>query len=39
MGRPRRRSVDNIRLDYQEAEFGYMDCIGGPKIEAVGGRL
>jgi hypothetical protein len=39
VGRPRHRWVVNIRLDYQEAEFGYMDCIGGPKIEAVGGRL
>jgi len=28
MGRPRRRWVDNIRLDLQEVECGYMDWIG-----------
>ena len=26
--RPRRRWVDNIRLDLQEVGFGYMDWIG-----------
>ena len=30
-GRPRRRWVDNIRLDLQEVGYGYMDWIGaGP---------
>jgi len=28
LGRPRRRWVDNIRLDLQEGECGYMDWIG-----------
>jgi len=28
VGRPRRRWVDNIRIDLQEVECGYMDCIG-----------
>ena len=28
LGRPRRRWVDNIRMDLQEAECGYMDWIG-----------
>jgi len=28
LGRPRRRWVDNIRLDLQEVGFGYMDWIG-----------
>jgi len=28
LGRPRRRWVDNIRMDLQEVECGYMDCIG-----------
>ena len=27
-GRPRRRWVDNIRMDLQEVECGYLDCIG-----------
>jgi len=26
--RPRRRWVDNIRMDLQEVRFGYMDWIG-----------
>ena len=26
--RPRRRWVDNIRMDFQEVECGYMDWIG-----------
>jgi hypothetical protein len=26
--RPRRRWVDNIRMDLQEVGSGYMDCIG-----------
>ena len=28
MGRPRRRWVDNIRMDLQEVGCGYMDWIG-----------
>jgi len=28
LGRPRRRWVDNIRMDLQEEGFGYMDWIG-----------
>jgi hypothetical protein len=28
LGRPRRRWVDNIRMDFQEAECGYMDWTG-----------
>ena len=27
LGRPRRRWVDNIRMDLQEVECGYMDWI------------
>ena len=34
LGRPRRRWVDNIRLDLQEVGCGYMDW-----IETGGGRL
>ena len=28
MGRPRRKCVDNIRMDLEEVGFGNMDCIG-----------
>jgi hypothetical protein len=28
LGRPRRRWVDNIRMDLQEVGFGYVDWIG-----------
>ena len=28
LGRPRRRWVDNIRMDPQEVGCGYVDCIG-----------
>ena len=28
LGRPRRKYVDNIRMDFQEVGFGYMDWIG-----------
>jgi len=34
--RPRRRRVDNIRIDLQEVGCGYMDW---PRIETGGGRL
>ena len=36
LGRPRRRWVDNIRMDLQEVGCGYM---GWPRIETGGGRL
>ena len=28
LGRPRRKCVDNIRMDLEEVGFGNMDCIG-----------
>jgi len=28
LGRPRRREVDNIRMDLQEVECGHVDWIG-----------
>jgi len=28
LGKPRRRCVDNIRMDLQEVECGFMDWIG-----------
>jgi len=28
LGRPRRRCLDNIKIDLQEVVCGYMDCIG-----------
>jgi len=39
--RPRRRWVDNIRMDLPEVECGYMDWtgLGCPRIETGGGRL
>ena len=41
LGRPRRRWVDNIRMDLQEVGCGYMDWIGlaWPRIETGGERL
>jgi hypothetical protein len=39
MGRPRRRCVDNIKIDLQEVGCGYTDWIGLPRIEKFGGRL
>ena len=39
LGRPRRRWVDNIRMDLQEVGCGYMDWIGLARIETGGGRL
>ena len=36
LGRPRRRWVDNIKMDLQEVRCGYM---GWPRIETGGGRL
>jgi hypothetical protein len=31
LGRPRRRWVDNIRMDLEEVGWGNVDCIGLPK--------
>ena len=28
LGRPRRRCVDNIKMDLQDVECRYVDCIG-----------
>jgi len=39
LGRPRRRWVDNIRMDLQEVGCGYMAGLGWPRIETGGGRL
>ena len=39
LGRPRRRWVDNIRMDLQEVGCGYVDWIGLPRIGTGGGRL
>jgi len=39
LGRPRRRWVDNIRMDLQEVGCVYMDWIGLPRIETGDGRL
>ena len=40
LGRPRRRWVDNIRMDLQEVGCEYMDWIGRAQdIEIGGGRL
>ena len=38
LGRPRHRWVDNIRMDLQEVECGYMDWIGLAQ-QTGGGRL
>jgi len=37
--RPRRRCVDNIRMDLQEVGCGYMDWIGLVQVGRDGGRL
>ena len=39
LGRPRRRWVDNIRMDLQEMGCGYMDWIGLAQDREGGGRL
>ena len=41
LGRPRRRWVDNIRMDLQEVGCGYGDWtgLGWPRIGTGGGRL
>jgi len=39
LGRPRRRRVDNIRMDLQEVGCGIWTGLGWPRIETGGGRL
>jgi len=39
LGRPRRRWVDNIRMDLQEVGLGMWTGLGWPRIETGGGRL
>ena len=39
LGRPRRRWVDNIRMDLQEVECGYVAGLGWPRIGTGGGCL
>ena len=39
LGRPRRRWVDNIRMDLQELGCEYMDWIGLAQDRTGGGRL
>jgi len=39
LGRPRRRWVDNIRMDLQEVNVGIWTGLGWPRIERGGGRL
>jgi hypothetical protein len=39
VGRPRRRCVDNIKMDLQEVECGIWTGLGWPRIETDGGRL
>jgi hypothetical protein len=39
LGRPRRRWVDNIRMDLQEVGVGMWTGLGWPRIETGGVRL
>ena len=39
LGRPRRRWVDNIRMDLLEVGCGYGAGLGWPRIGTGGGRL
>ena len=39
LGRPRRRWVDNIRMDLQEVDVGMWTGLGWPRIGTGGGRL
>jgi len=39
LGRPRRRWMDNIRMDFQEVDVGIWIGLGWPRIETGGGRL
>ena len=39
LGRPRRRWVDNIRMDLKEVDVGIWTGLGWPRIETGGGHL
>ena len=39
LGRPRRRWVDNIRMDLQEVGCGHVAGLDWPRIETGAGRL
>ena len=39
LGRPKRRWVDNIRIDLRRWDVGVWTGLGWPRIETVGGRL
>ena len=39
VGRPRRRWVDNIRMDLHEVGCGIWTGLGWPRIKTGGGRL
>jgi len=39
LGRPKRRWVDNIRMDLQKVGCGIWTGLGWPRIETGGGRL
>ena len=39
LGRPRRRCVDNLRMDLQEVGCGYMDWIGLAQDRGRWGKL
>ena len=39
LGRPRRRWVDNIRMDLKRWDVGVWTGLGWPRIETGGGRL
>jgi len=39
LGRPRRRWVDNIRMDLQEVDVGIWTGLGCPRIQTGGGRF
>ena len=39
LGRPRRRWVDNVRMDLQEVGCGYVHWISWPRTGTGGGRL
>jgi len=39
LGRPRRRWMDNIRMDSRRWDVGILTGLGWPRIETVCGRL
>ena len=39
LGRPRRRWMDNIRMDLQESDVGIWTGLGWSRIETGGGHL